>query len=196
MPAGRRRSFDADVALDQAMRVFWRKGYEGASLVALTDAMGINAPSLYMAFGNKDGLFRRALDRYSRRHDAFMDEVLAARTARGVAERYLHGSAEMMAGVDDPPGCLFVQGGLACGDGGTGVPQELALRRAGPEAALRARLERARAEGDLSADARPAALARYLSTVNYGMAVQAGAGVSADGLHEIAASALNGWPGN
>lgn len=195
MPAGRRRSFDADNALESAMHVFWRNGYEGASLAALTDAMGINPPSLYMAFGNKDGLFRRALDLYTRRHSAFMTEVLAARTARGVAERYLHGSAEMMAGADDPPGCLFVQGGLACGEAGAGVPQELALRRAGPEAALRARLERARAEGDLPADAKPAALARYLSTVNYGMAVQAGAGAGVEGLHEIAASALRGWPG-
>jgi AcrR family transcriptional regulator len=183
------------MALERAMEVFWRNGYEGASLAALTEAMGINPPSLYMAFGNKDGLFRRALDRYTRRHDDFMDEVLGAVTARGVAERYLHGSAERMAAADGPPGCMFVQSGLACGEAGAGVPQELALRRAGPEAALRARFERARAEGDLPADVRPAVLARYLSAVNYGMAVQAGAGVGREGLHEIAAAALRGWPG-
>ena len=168
MPVGRRRSFDADEALESAMHVFWRNGYEGASLAALTDAMGINPPSLYMAFGNKDGLFRRALDRYTLRYDSFMNEVLNAPSAKQMAERYLHGSAEMMAGRDNPPGCLFVQGGLACGEAGAGVPQELALRRAGPEAALRARLERARAEGDLPADVRPAALARYLSAVSGG----------------------------
>jgi AcrR family transcriptional regulator len=194
MTVGRRRAFDADEALERAMLVFWRKGYEGASLSELTGAMGISPPSLYMAYGNKDGLFRRALDLYARRRDEFMEAVLAARTAAMVAERYLFGSAELMAGGQDPPGCLLVQGGLACGEAGSGVPQELALRRAGPEAALRARFERARAEGDLPGDADPAALARYLSAVAYGMAVQAGAGVGVEWLKEIATVAMRAWP--
>jgi AcrR family transcriptional regulator len=146
MSVGRRRNFDSDDALKRAMHVFWRNGYEGASLAALTEAMGINPPSLYMAFGNKDGLFRRALDLYSQTYDDFMEDVLAAPTSREVAERYLRQSARMMSNPDAPPGCLFVQAGLACGEAGSGVPQELALRRAGPEAALRARLERARVE--------------------------------------------------
>jgi AcrR family transcriptional regulator len=194
MAVGRRRAFDAEEALERATEVFWRSGYEGASLHELTRAMGINPPSLYMAFGNKDGLFRRALDRYAHKRAEFMAEVLARPTARRVAERYLFGSAELMSGAEDPPGCLLVQSGIACGAAGSGVPQELALRRAGPEAALRARFERARSEGDLPADAVPSALARYLSTVNYGMAVQAGAGVGADALKEIAAVAMLAWP--
>lgn len=191
---GRRRAFDAETALAQAMDVFWRKGYEGASLAALTEAMGINPPSLYMAFGNKDGLFRRALDLYARKRDPFMIEVLAARTARETAERYLFGWAELAAGGADPPGCLLIQGGIACGEAGEGVPQELALRRAGPEAALRARFETARSEGDLPGDADPTSLARYLSAVVYGMAVQAGAGMTVEALRDIAAAALRGWP--
>ena len=191
---GRRRAFDAEQALSRAMEVFWRRGYEGASLAELTRAMGIRPPSLYMAFGNKDGLFRRALDHYEAKRSDFMDEVLAARTARAAAERYLFGWAELVAGGEDPPGCLLVQGGLACGEAGEGVPQELALRRAGPEAALRARFERARSEGDLPADADPTTLARFLSTVTYGMAVQASAGVTPEALRDIAAAALRGWP--
>ena len=63
MRTGRPRSFCTDTALDRAMTVFWRKGYEGASLVDLTEAMGINSPSLYAAFGNKEGLFRAVLER-------------------------------------------------------------------------------------------------------------------------------------
>lgn len=193
-PPGRRRAFDTDTALAAATEVFWRRGYEGASLTELTRAMGINPPSLYMAFGNKDGLFRRVLDRYGRSRDAFMAEVLSAPTARTVAERYLRGWAEFAAGADKPPGCLLVQGGLACGDGGEGIPQELALRRAGPEAELRARFERARAEGDLPGSADPTALARFLSSIAYGMAVQAGAGVGVDGLRGIAQVAMSAWP--
>ena len=192
---GRRRAFDADTALEQAMEVFWRKGYEGASLAELTRAMGIRPPSLYMAFGNKDGLFRRALDLYARKRGPFMERVLAAPTARGVAQRYLFGWAELAAGGEAPPGCLLVQGGLACGEAGEGVPQELALRRAGPEAELRARFERARSEGDMPGEANPTALARYLSAVVYGMAVQAGAGATPTALRDIASVALQGWPG-
>src|SRR3990170_7485783 len=90
---GRPRAFDADQVLDRALQVFWRKGYEGATLCDLTKAMGINPPSLYAAFGNKEGLFRKALDRYWRVRTAFWHESLAAPTARRVAEMLLHGMA-------------------------------------------------------------------------------------------------------
>src|SRR5215475_2378797 len=87
MAMGRPRAFDADAALDQAMEVFWRHGYEGATIAQLTDAMGINPPSLYSAFGNKEGLLKAALDRYSAKRAAWMEGVLGAPTARGVAEK-------------------------------------------------------------------------------------------------------------
>ena len=64
MALGRPREFDTDTALDLALHVFWRKGYEGASMTDLTEAMGITTPSLSAAFGNKEDLFRKALDRY------------------------------------------------------------------------------------------------------------------------------------
>ncbi len=64
VPSGRTRQFDVDEALDRALEVFWARGYEGATLPELTRAMGINRPSLYAAFGNKEQLFHKALDRY------------------------------------------------------------------------------------------------------------------------------------
>src|SRR5512141_1206540 len=115
MGNGRPRTFDRDTALDQAMEVFWRHGYEGATIAQLTDAMGINPPSLYAAFGSKEGLLKAALDRYSTRRNAVMEEIVAAPTAREVAERYLMRTADSHTDPANPPGCLLVQGGLACG---------------------------------------------------------------------------------
>src|SRR6185503_15427259 len=91
MPAGRPREFDLDEALDRALEVFWRKGYEGASLPDLTKAMKINRPSLYAAFGNKEALFRKAIDRYVERTMAHVGEALREPTARGVVERLFRG---------------------------------------------------------------------------------------------------------
>ena len=115
MGIGRPREFDAETALDQAMEVFWRHGYEGATIAQLTEAMGINPPSLYACFGNKEGLLKAALDRYTKLRGVWMDEVVAAPTARDVAERMLMGIADKQTDPANPPGCLLVQGGIACG---------------------------------------------------------------------------------
>src|SRR5438046_8377791 len=101
---GRPRGFDADEALDCALRVFWEKGYEGTSLSDLTGAMGINRPSLYAAFGNKEALFQKALDRYVDGPASFVLEALNESTARAVAERLLHESADMQADPCHPRG--------------------------------------------------------------------------------------------
>src|SRR5687768_2471443 len=83
---GRPRAFDEQAALEAALGVFWRKGYEGASLSDLTEAMGINRPSLYAAFGNKEALFRRVLERYAQGPACYVREAAEAPTARGVFE--------------------------------------------------------------------------------------------------------------
>ena len=116
MRTGRPRAFCVDETLDRAMTVFWRQGYEGASMAQLTKAMGINAPSLYACFGNKEGLFRAVVDRYEARHEAFMDGILAQPTAHAVAEAYLQGVAAFCAdtGGQNPPGCLMLKGALSC----------------------------------------------------------------------------------
>ena len=122
----------------QAMEVFWRHGYEGATIAQLTDAMGINPPSLYAAFGSKEGLLKAALDRYSaKRADWSWKKSLGAPTARDVAERLLMRTADAQTDPANPPGCLLVQGGLACGVGSENVPFELAARRAQTEHQLR-----------------------------------------------------------
>ena len=186
MGMGRPREFDADVALDRAMEVFWRHGYEGATIAQLTEAMGINPPSLYACFGNKEGLLKAALDRYARLRGVWMDEVVAAPTAREVAERMLMGIAEKQTDPANPPGCLLVQGGIACGSGSENVPFELAARRAQNEDQLRERFVRAKAEGDLIQTSDPAALARYVSAVAVGMGVMASSGADREALRQVA----------
>ncbi len=194
MAAGRPRTFCMDEALDVALKVFWRKGYEGTSLDDLTEAMGISRPSLYCAFGSKEQLFRTALDRYMGGAGALYCDAVSQPTARAVAERFLRGMADSLTDPEHPPGCLAVQGALSCGEAADPIRRELNARRAAAEATLRDRFERARAEGDLSPDDEPADLARYLATVTQGMAVQAAGGASRDELRRVAETALRAWP--
>ena len=191
---GRPRAFDVKEALDQAVRVFWAKGYEGASLSDLTRAMGINRPSLYAAFGDKKDLFRKALDRYAQGPARYFREALELPTARAGVERLLLGAADLQADPRNPPGCLLVHGALACGKEGSPVRKELISRRADAEAALRRRLERASSGGDLPVGEDPADLARYVVTVMRGMAVQAASGASRAELIRTARLALRAWP--
>ena len=190
MRTGRPRGFCVEETLDRAMTVFWRHGYEGASMSDLTSAMGINSPSLYACFGSKEGLFRAVLERYEARRDKFMEEVFAAPTAREVASLFLHGVADFAAdtGGQNPPGCLLLQSGMTCGD--SAIPDELARHRAVKEKALCERFARARAEGDLPENIAPAALASYIMAVSNGMCVQAASGASAQDLHAVADMAL------
>lgn len=194
MTTGRPRGFDKEQALDRALEVFWRQGYEGASIADLTAAMGINPPSLYAAFGNKEALFCSALDRYGRVRTAYWSEAMAAPTAREVAEGLLRGTAKFLTDPCHPRGCLGVQGALACGEGGQSVRAALEARRAQAQAQIRDRLKRAKKDGDLPKDADVAALARYLSTLVEGMAVQAAAGASRKELLRVADMALRAWP--
>jgi AcrR family transcriptional regulator len=191
---GRPRAFAMDEALHQALHVFWRKGYEGASIADLTEAMGINPPSLYAAFGNKEALFRKALDRYMAERAAFWDEAFKAPTGRAVVEQLLRATAKFLGDPQNPRGCLGVQGALACGEAADSVRQELAARRAANQARIRERLMQAKADGDLPGDADPAALARFFAAVIEGMAVQAASGASRKELDAIAETALGAWP--
>lgn len=191
---GRPRGFDAEKALDRALKVFWQKGYEGTSLSDLTKAMGINRPSLYAAFGDKEALFRKALARYEQGPVNFMREALHEPTARGVAERLLFGSVESMCAARNPQGCMLVQGALTAGDAAEHVRRELAQHRESGVTSLTERLRRAKKERDLPADADPAALARYLMTVMNGMAVQSVSGATTADLRKVAETALRSWP--
>ncbi len=191
---GRPRAFDCDDALLKAMEVFWRKGYEGTTLADLTEAMGINRPSLYSAFGNKEELFRKVLDRYSELSRDFLDEVLEQPTAKQVAATYLHGVAGSAASSCTPGGCLLVQSALVCSTETEPIRQELIARRQAVELLLRQRFERAQSEGDLPGEANPYDLARFVITVQQGVVVQALSGATTDELERVVETALQAWP--
>ena len=194
MAMGRPRAFDMEQALDQALHVFWEKGYAGTSITELTEAMGINPPSLYAAFGNKEKLFKKALDRYEDLRDQILEEAFSAPTAREAVTRLLEGTAERLSDKCNPRGCLMVQGALSGGEECEAVKRDLSSRRAGGEALIRKRLKRAKREGDLPSDADAAALARFVATVMHGMAVQAAGGAAPKELRAVADTALRAWP--
>ena len=194
MPSGRTRQFDVDEALDRALEVFWARGYEGATLPELTRAMGINRPSLYAAFGNKEELFRKALDRYLAGPQGFMAEALKEPTARAVAEAIFLGFIRMQRGRDRARGCLVVQGALACGEEAEPVRRELARLRQAAVTAFRERFERAVQDGDLPKGTDCAGLARYVATVLNGLAVQAASGATEKDLRLVSALAMQAWP--
>ncbi|KAB2346411.1 TetR/AcrR family transcriptional regulator [Actinomadura rudentiformis] len=189
---GRPREFDVDERLDRALEVFWRQGYEGTALSDLTKAMGINKPSLYAAYGNKDALFIKVLDRYATGPANYATKAMAEPTARATAETLMRGAIELTTSA--PGGCLFVQGALATGQQGAAARKELTARRQAGHAALRARFERAQAEGDLPPDADPNALSRLIWATTNGLSVQATSGATAEELHQAVDLLLTTWP--
>jgi AcrR family transcriptional regulator len=156
--------------------------------------MGINRPSLYAAFGDKESLFRQVLERYEQGPVAYVAESLNAPTARGAVERMLRGTVAALTRPQSPHGCLYVQGALACGDESSAMRKELATRRSAGELALRKRLKKAKDDGELPAAADPAGLARFYMAVMHGMSVQAAGGTSRAALESVAETALRAWP--
>ncbi|MCO1656360.1 TetR/AcrR family transcriptional regulator [Pseudonocardia humida] len=179
---GRPRAFDEEAVLDRAAEVFWRHGYEGASLSALTSAMGINRPSLYATFGSKEQLFQRAFARYHETQVALARAALDRPTAYAAVEAFLRSSADGLTAGDHPAGCLSIQGGLACSPENSRVSEILATGRAATESALVQRLTRAAEEGDLPDGVDARALARFVMALSEGHAVHAAAGASREDL--------------
>lgn len=190
-PRGRPRTFDVDSALDAAVDVFWRHGYEGAGLTELTEAMGIGRPSLYSAFGDKAQLFQRALDRYVDRNMGYVEDALAQPTAHAVAEAFLTGNAKAVTMPGDPPGCLSVQA-MVTNEGDAFVT--LRNNRAAIEQRLTERFRRAVEDGDLNPDEEPAELASYLIMLTTGFAIRAADGSTRDTLLGLAGRALANFP--
>lgn len=190
----RPRAFDLDTATDAALHLFWQRGYGGTSLTDLTEAMGINRPSFYAAFGSKEALFRRVIERYIEGPGATMAAAMKKETARGVVESLLLSYADAPADSTREKGCLLVQGALACATEDEAVRDELRAVRAAGEHALRERLRRAKTEGDLPNDESPADLARMIWTMCQGMAVQAAGGATRAELRRMVARVMKSWP--
>lgn len=178
---GRPREFDVDKALDAAVTVFWRKGFEAASLEDLTSAMGINRPSLYAAFGNKAELFQKVTDRYLQGAAHAVADALAQPRVRDAVRRLL-GATLGHAQPARPRGCLLVSGALVCGDESEPIRRELARRRGEIEFALRMRLIQAVSDGELRANADLNALAKFIATFSHGLAVQQMSGAATGDL--------------
>ncbi len=199
MNAGRKREFDRQQALDQATRVFWASGYSGTSVNDLSAALGINKPSLYAAFGNKEQLFRSALNHYLTDYGAPIWQRLIEPPDAPLAVRlraYLRGILDLVSSSDAPPGCLFVNS--ACESGSHAMPGEIAaaLREHArvAEARLVGFLRDEQSSGELAAEADVQRLARYLLSVMYGLAVLVQAGNTGRSLQAVADLAVDAVP--
>lgn len=193
-PRGRPSAFDYEEALEKALRVFWSRGYEGASMAELTEAMGINRPSIYAAYGNKEELFSKALGRYMAGPVAYVAEAMSESTAKQVAEKLLTKSAKFLSNERNPRGCMIAIGTLFSGEGSEQVQRELISYRQGYENALRERFDLAKSQNDLPKNVNTAALAKYIATVHQGMSVQAISGATKEELLAVVRQALNNWP--
>lgn len=192
---GRPREFDPEKALASALRVFWERGYEGASMAELTEAMGITKPSLYACFGNKEALFKKALDLYEREKLSYVRTAVEAPTAHGVAENLLRGALATHCGGEDPQGCLGVISMVACANEAPSIREDVIARRASAEAALIARFERAKTEGDLPENVDARALGQCLTTVLQGMSVKAQGGAPREDMQAVVDTFMAMWPG-
>lgn len=191
---GRHREFDVDKALDAALSVFWRKGYEGATYSDLTEATGVERPALYSAFGNKEALFRKALDRYQERYLDYFPEAMNLPTAREVVAKIFCAAIQLNTAFPENTGCLMINSAQAGSDDAEPVRQALIEARAEGEAMLRERFVQARKDNDLPETSSPEALAAFVMAVLHGMAVQAKAGFSREALMAVAQQALSAFP--
>lgn len=192
---GRPRAFDRDLALRAAMRLFWVKGYEATSIADLTEVLGIGVKSLYAAFGSKDELYAEALRCYSATYEHLVfGRFHEAATARDAALAYLLDSAAAMTGSDSdlPHGCMATLG-VVGSDGHAELATLMRTTRGGAFDVLASRLERAVSEGELPESVDVTKLARFLQTVQSGMAIRARDGADRAELQAVAEMATAGW---
>ncbi len=191
---GRPREFDRDKALNAAMRVFWKQGYEGASLADLTEAMEISKPTLYAAFGDKAALLREALRMYLSLRAEDYSAALNRPSVKDVAEAWLRLTAGVRKEVDAPPGCLLVQGALVGSEASRAIQDELASIRNEGTRQLEERFHRAKRQADLPGTWEPGPLAQYLSALASGLAVQSSGGASSETLNQVIDQVMANWP--
>ncbi|MFJ3631941.1 TetR/AcrR family transcriptional regulator [Streptomyces sp. NPDC090112] len=190
---GRPRSFDRDAALDKAMTAFWERGYEATSIADLTASIGIGAPSLYAAFGDKRKLFDEVVVVYGSRYGDFAAVALAEEpTARAAVERVLREAAEVYTDPAHPRGCMVLS--AAVNTTSDEVAEALRERRAANLALFESRIRADVAAGVLPPDTDVPALARYAGAVLQGMSQQSRDGATREELLAVAERALLAWP--
>lgn len=194
---GRPRNFDPDTALDRALEVFWQHGFQAASLADLTSAMGLSKPSLYAAFGDKESLYLKVLERYValqlEQHTAIFDTEPDARQA---LEKFLRTMAALLADPTPPCGCLIVNGMADCGLASTPPAIEQALRKAvqGSEDRLHRQFVRAQRDGQLAPQINAGDLAAFFTSLLAGLAVLAKSGAKRAKLDAVISAAMSAWP--
>jgi AcrR family transcriptional regulator len=192
-PRGRPRSFDREAALESALEVFWRNGFEGTSLNDLTHAMGINPPSLYAAFGDKERLFLECVERYQARHGGacpYADEP----TARGAIGKLLAYMATELTKPCNPRGCMMVMAAATCSASSEEMQSALQERRSSSRTRIKERIERGMKEGDVPAGIDAGALADFYAAVMTGMSLQARDGATRKSLLATVDTAMRAWP--
>jgi AcrR family transcriptional regulator len=193
---GRPRDFDRAQALESALTLFWQHGYEGTSVSMLTEKIGITAPSLYAAFGSKEGLYTEAIKLYLASHANFVTQsIQEEKAAKTAVEKILERSALAFTQKKMPHGCLIASGNLACGSDASGVAKLTSQLRTHAKHRIQKRLAEAIGSGELPATADPVQLADYYAAVIQGMSVQAIDGATVNQLRGIAAIAMKAWPG-
>jgi AcrR family transcriptional regulator len=193
---GRPRCFDRTCALEQAMEVFWERGYEGASVAELTAAMGIAAPSLYAAFSSKEELFRESVRHYLQTDGSGIWQSLDDEpSARLAVVNLLKAGAEAATMPNKPAGCFLVHAMANCSPENIEMQLELQERRVHLADLLRLRLDRGIADGDIRPGTDTRSLSAYFITVLQGMSMRARDGGSRTELMQAAEYALAAWPG-
>lgn len=192
---GRPRNFDREHVLAQAMEVFWSRGYEGASLGALTSAMGLAAPSLYAAFESKERLFYAALTHYLEKWGAYRIEILnQSPTAYEGIYSLLRTTVQQFYSTETPRGCLVVLAALSGSNESQTVQDVLIAERRKSVDLIRERILRGQAEGDTPTTVDADELAEFYATVFFGLSVQTRNGVSEAKLLAVTDIAMRGWP--
>ena len=190
---GRPREFEIDDAIEKATDLFWRNGYEGTSLSDLTKAIGISPPSFYFAFGSKEALFKKVIERYFAQQSKIAEAAFRKPTPRAVATHFLRGYADVLTDPLHAPGCLAMNSSLPCASGDP-LRAWLAELRDQMRKRLRNRFAEARGGEGLPAGMDADSLARLVLVIAWGMAVEAQSGASRKDLRRTIALALPAWP--
>lgn len=193
---GRPRQFDKELALDDALKLFMEKGYEATSVTDITKALGINRPSVYAAFGNKEQLFSQVLARYNLGPAAYLKQALSEKTSRLVVRKMLMQSVELLTSAPEMQrGCLAIQSSISSELASVGIQQKIVEALHESELNIQNRFNTAITECDLPIDADAWLLTKYVTTIHKGLSIQAANGACKEELAGVVDIVLKSWPG-